>query len=253
MNAMLLAAGEGSRLRPLTLDRPKPMIAIAGAPILEHNVRLLAAHGVRRIVINVHHKPHVIMDYFGDGSRFGVEISYSLEERLLGTAGGIKQASAFLGEEFFVIYGDNLSTCNLNALRDLHERRRATLTMALYERDNPTASGIVGLDANDRVVRFLEKPRADQIFSNWVNAGYLVMNSAVLTHVADGAFSDFGHDVFEPLIAREAPVYGYRMSEKLWWIDNYDDYERTCRAFDDPGSARELALATLPTIERVRN
>lgn len=234
MNAMLLAAGEGSRLRPLTADRPKPMLPIGGVPVLERNLRLLASHGVRRVVINVHYHPEAITAHFGDGARYGVEIIYSFEETLLGTAGGLRRARRWLGEEFFLVYGDNLSTCDLTALHAQHRRHDAVVTMALYERDDPTQSGIVGLDADDRIVRFLEKPRPDQVFSRWVNAGYLVATDAIFDRIpADGVVSDFGHDVFEPLIADGKRVFGYRMGgeERLWWIDTLADYERTQRAF----------------------
>lgn len=245
---MLLSAGEGSRLRPLTLDRPKPMLPIGGIPVLERNVRLLAEHGARRVVINLHYCPDAVTGYFGDGARFGLEIVYSFEATLLGTAGGLRRAQRWLGEEFFLVYGDNLSTCNLTALHAQHRRRDAEVTMALYERDDPTQSGIVGLDAEDRIVRFLEKPRPEQVFSHWVNAGYLVANQAIFERIPpDGVVSDFGHDVFEPLIAAGRPVYGYRMGsrERLWWIDTVADYERTARAFaNDDDAAGAIPLLT---------
>lgn len=232
MKAMILAAGEGTRLRPLTQSKPKPMLSIAGAPILEHNVRLLAAHGVRDIIINLHHCPDAITGYFGDGSRFNVRIQYSYEEQLLGTAGALKRVAHLFEEDFFLVYGDNLTTCNLSALLQLHKARSAALTMALFERDDPRASGIVGVDDNGRITRFLEKPRADQIFSHWVNAGYLVLHPSVLDLIPPQGVSDFGRDVFEPLIELRKPVYGYRMSEGLWWIDSLADYERTNNVLD---------------------
>ncbi len=227
---MVLAAGEGTRLRPLTDDRPKPMIEIAGAPILEHNVRLLAAHGVKEIVVNLHYKPEAIEHYFGDGSRFGVSIVYSHEEHLLGTAGGLKKMErAFTGGDFFLVYGDNLTTLDLGALAAHHRERGAVLTMALFEREDPRQSGIVGLDGDDRIVRFLEKPKDDEIFSHWVNAGFLVLSPRLLDAIPAGRPSDFGRDVVRELLARNEPVYGYRMSEPLWWIDSVEDYERTRR------------------------
>ena len=245
---MLLSAGEGSRLRPLTLDRPKPMLPIGGVPVLERNVRLLAEHGAERIVINLHYHPDAITTHFGDGARFGVEIVYSFEDTLLGTAGGLRRAQRWLGEEFFLVYGDNLATCDLTALLAQHRRHDAVVTMALYQREDPTQSGIVGLDAHDRIVRFLEKPRPDQVFSHWVNAGYLVANEAIFERIPpDGVVSDFGHDVFEPLIATGRPVYGYRMGarEQLWWIDTLADYERTARAFaSDQPPAHATPLLT---------
>jgi NDP-sugar pyrophosphorylase family protein len=232
VQAMILAAGEGSRLRPLTLDKPKPMIPIAGTPILEYNIRLLAAHGVRDLIINLHHCPEVITRHFGDGTRFGVRIRYSREPALLGTAGAVRAVADLFQEDFLLVYGDNLSNCNLSALLAMHFDKRATLTMALYRREDPTASGIVGVDDDARVTRFLEKPQANQVFSNWVNAGYLAMRPSVTDLIPQGRASDFGRDVFVPLLGRGEPVYGYRMTEQLWWIDSVADYERTNRHFE---------------------
>lgn len=229
---MILAAGEGSRLRPLTLQRPKPMIPVAGTPILEYNVRLLAAHGVTDLTINLHHCPDVITEYFGDGSQFGVSIRYSYEPELLGTAGAVRAVPDLFGEDFLLVYGDNLSNCNLSALLAMHFDRRAALTMALYRREDPQASGIVGVDDNGRVTRFLEKPRADQVFSNWVNAGYLAIGPSAAGAIPEGRPSDFGRDVFERLLGIGEPVYGYKMTEELWWIDSIADYERTNRQFE---------------------
>ena len=216
MKAMVLAAGEGSRLGALTEDKPKPMLAVGGVPILERNVRLLARYGVEEIVINLHHRPEVIVDHFGDGSRFGVKITYSFEERLLGTAGALGKVRDIFRDDFFLVYGDNLTTCDLGALMRLHHERAAALTIALYYREDPRASGIVGLDAEDRIVRFVEKPLPDQIFSHWVNAGYLALAPSVLDLIPVSGASDFGHDIFGKL---------------LWWIDSRVDYERTCREF----------------------
>ena len=228
MKAMLLAAGEGSRLSPLTQNKPKPMLEIGGVPILEHNVRLLVRAGVDHIVINLHHCPDAITEHFGDGSRFGVHITYSHEPVLLGTAGGLKNVeSVFESDDFFLVYGDNLTTMDLLRLSSLHRQRAATLTMALFERENPQASGIVEIDAADRIVRFLEKPQADQIFSRWVNAGFLVLSPRVLSFIPPAGPADFGHDVFGALLSGGEPLYGYRMSEPLWWIDSIADYERT--------------------------
>jgi len=228
---MILAAGEGTRLRPLTNDRPKPMIRIGGTPILEHNLRLLVAAGVRQVAINLHHRPEVISEYFGDGSRFGVEITYSHEERLLGTAGAVKKMATFFDSDFFLVYGDNLSTIDLRALAHQHDAKKSVLTMAVIEREDPAESGIVELDKDDRIVRFVEKPAPGNVFSRFVNAGYLVVSAPVLSMIPDDTPSDFGRDVFVRLVGSGALVYAYRMSEGLWWIDSPSDHERTRRTF----------------------
>ena len=178
--AMLLAAGEGRRLRPFTDDRPKPMIEIGGRPILEHTVRLLARYGVRDIAINLHYHPESIVNHFGDGERFGVRIRYSRESELLGTAGAVKKLESFFDEPFLVVYGDNLTDIDVERFSRFHRSNRAIATIALFRRENATESGIVGVTEEGRVTRFLEKPKPDEIFSNWVNAGMLVCEPAIL-------------------------------------------------------------------------
>jgi NDP-sugar pyrophosphorylase family protein len=225
--ALLLAAGEGTRLRPITENISKCMVPIAGRPILEHNIDWLKSFGVTDLVINLHYLPEAITNHFGDGSNWGVQISYSRELELLGTAGAVKNMSSFFDKPFFVWYGDNLSTCRLDRLWELHQKRAGVATIALHYREDATQSGIVGIDENDRVVQFLEKPRTDQIFSHWVNAGILVLEKSVIEAIPSEIPADFGRDVFPALLTSGAALYGYRMSEdeRLWWIDTPFDLE----------------------------
>jgi mannose-1-phosphate guanylyltransferase/phosphomannomutase len=227
MVGFILAAGEGSRLRPYTADRPKPMIEIYGHPILEYNVRALAELGIERIIINTHYREAAIRAYFGDGSRFGVAITYSYEPQLLGTAGALIPVGAQLDETFVLLYGDNLTDCNLQRVVDEHRRTEALATIALFERPDVLASGIVGVDEAGRVTRFLEKPRADEVFSHWVNAGIMIAEPAIRAFVPAAAPSDFGRDVLPAILAAGGRLHGYRMREHLWWIDSIADYERT--------------------------
>jgi NDP-sugar pyrophosphorylase family protein len=237
---MILAAGEGSRLRPLTADRPKPMIEIAGAPILEHNVRRLVQHGFNDLIINVHHQGEVIERHFGDGSRFGAQIRYSREERLLGTAGGVKRAMPMLGDEFLVVYGDNLLICNYSDLFERHTASGAAMTMGLYHRKNPMASGIVEVDGAWRIRRFLEKPQPHEVFSNWVNAGVLAIDARVMDLVPQNEQSDFGRDIVGELLAMGHALFGYPVGTDLWWIDTLEDYERTVELFRHAPAAARL-------------
>jgi NDP-sugar pyrophosphorylase family protein len=229
MRAVILAAGEGQRLRPLTKTVPKPMLTVAGKPILEHNIRLLVRYGVNEIAINTHHCASSIEDHFGDGSEFGAKITYSKEEQLRGTAGALLPLREFLTSTFLVLYGDNLTTCNIGALAERHLSKRAIVTLAVYRRENATAGGIVSIAADGRIVRFLEKPRRDQVFSSLVNAGIMVCDREILDAIPPGV-SDFGTDVLPALIRDEQPLFSYRMDERqehLWWIDSPADYERT--------------------------
>ena len=224
MKAMILAAGGGTRLRPLTERMPKPMVPIAGRPILEYNIRLLAKHGIRELVVNLHHYPDMVVDYFGDGQAWGVSITYSYEPVLLGTAGAVKKVEALFDSTFLMVYGDNLTTCDIGQLCSFHREKKAVGTMALFHRDDPTASGIVGLDEDDRIICFLEKPELHQVFSHWVNAGLLVLEPEVLYYIPADRPSDFGRDILPALIDAGRPLYGYQMSEGLWWIDTLEDY-----------------------------
>lgn len=234
VKATLLAAGRGTRLRPLTDTIPKCMIPIAGKPLLEHNVEWLRRFDVTELVINLHHLPEVVREHFRDGSRWGVRITYSPERELLGTAGSVKKMADYFDGPFFVWYGDNLSTCRLDRLWQFHMARKNSLaTIALYKRDDPTQSGIVGLDENDRITRFLEKPRPEQVFSHWVNAGIYVLDPRVLETIPAEGMADFGRDIFPALLSRNYPLYGYKMSEEegLWWIDTPEDLERIQRGY----------------------
>lgn len=226
MKAMILAAGKGIRLRPLTERMPKPMVSIAGRPILEHTIRLLAKHGIREMVINLHHCPEVVTSYFGDGRAFDVLITYSYEPILLGTAGAVKKVETLFGGTFLVAYGDNLTTCDIGRLCAFHREKRGIGTVALFHRDDPTTSGIASLDESDRITRFLEKPESAQVFSHWVNSGFLVLEPEVLSYIPPDLPSDFGRDILPMLISADRPLYGYRMSEELWWIDTLEDYLR---------------------------
>jgi mannose-1-phosphate guanylyltransferase len=232
MKAMLLAAGEGARLRPLTDKIPKPMLALGGRPILESNVKLLAAHGVRDIAINLHHQPQAITDHFGDGSAYGVRIRYSYEPELLGTAGAVKAMEHFFDDTFYVLYGDNLTDCDLGRLLALHRLNESRLTMALFHRENATASGIAQCAEDGRILKFVEKPREGDVFSPWVNAGALALEPAVLARIPREGPSDFGRDVVPALLAAQERVYGYKMTENLVWIDSPEDYRRAQQAVE---------------------
>jgi NDP-sugar pyrophosphorylase family protein len=225
---MLLAAGSGTRLRPITDRMPKCMVQILGKPVLEHTIRHLCSFGVVDIMVNLSYRPEVVTDYFGDGSRFGVKMRYSFEQEALGTAGGVRNVASFFDGPFFVWYGDNLSNCDLRRLYMFHCQKSSVATIVLHHRDDPTASGIVGLDGDNRIERFLEKPRPDQVFSHWVNAGIFVIEPEALAAIAMNGQPDFGRDVFPALLGKGYSLYGYRMTspEGLWWIDMLEDLSR---------------------------
>lgn len=238
--AMLLAAGSGTRLRPLTDRVPKPMLPVGGRPLIEHTVRALARVGVREIIVNLHHHPDVLPAHFGDGGAWGVTMRYCREAELLGTSGGVKQAARWLaGAPFFVIYGDNLTTCDFDRLAALHASSRAAVTIALFWKDDVSPHSAVELREGDRIVRFVEKPKREEAPSHWISAGMNVMEPDVLEAIPPGR-SDFGFDVFPSLLAAGHRLQGYRMgpSEGLWWIDRLEDYQRVCELWKEGGPPR---------------
>jgi len=205
------------------------MLPVAGKPVLEHNVRLLERYGVREIAINTHHGGDAIVRHFGAGSAFGVKITYSNEEVLRGTAGALLPLRSFLSSPFIVLYGDSLTTCDIGALMAFHRAKSGIATLAVYHRENATAGGIVSMTSDRRIDRFVEKPREDQVFSQWVNAGIMVCEPAILDAIP-AAPSDFGRDILPNLIRSDRKVYGYQMTEpkeRMWWIDSPEDYART--------------------------
>jgi len=201
---MILAAGEGIRLRPLTLSVPKPMVPIANIPLLERTLRWLSSQGVQEVVINLHHRPQAIREAIGDGQRLGLRrVHYSLEETLLGTAGAVKRCQEhFRDAPFYVIYGDNLIEADLRKLSTFHRTQGAEATIALFRADDPASCGLVTTDDSGRVTRFQEKPPPEQVFTNLANAGVYVLEPSVLEDIlSDGAY-DFARELFPSLLAQ---------------------------------------------------
>ncbi len=236
MKAMILAAGEGSRLRPLTDRVPKCMIPVAGKPLMEHTVEWLCRFGITDIVVNVCHLPELIRAHFGDGAKWGARISYSVEERQLGTAGGVRNVASFFGAEpFLVWYGDNLSTCDLARVQEFHGETGGIGTIAVHWREDVSQSGIVELDHRKRVRRFVEKPAPDEVFSHWANAGIYLLEPDVLRLIPTEGPQDFGRDVFPLALAGERGLFGYELSanERLAWIDRPEDLEAVRHRWSD--------------------
>ncbi|MBW7884360.1 MAG: nucleotidyltransferase family protein [Caldilineaceae bacterium] len=225
MKALILAAGKGTRLGHLTAEYPKPMLIVGEQPLLAHHVYWLRSHGVTQIAINLHHAPEVIPGYFGDGSAFGVEIVYSYEPDMLGTAGAAKNLEWFLTERFAVIYGDVFTNMNLGRLAAFHADRLQSLgvesgfSMSLYRVPNPTECGLVEVDSIGHVRRFVEKPPADQVFTDLANAGIVVCDPQILTWIPKDTVFDFGRDLLPKLIQSGHPVFGLPIAGDEYVID----------------------------------
>jgi mannose-1-phosphate guanylyltransferase/phosphomannomutase len=221
-----MAGGEGTRLRPLTSNQPKPMVPIVGKPCMEHILELLRDHGFNDVVITVAFLPQAIRTYFGDGGNLGVNIEYSVEESPLGTAGSVRLASDRLDETFLVISGDALCDIDLNKIVDFHKAKGAAVTIGLKSVENPLEFGIVVTDEDGKVERFLEKPSWGQVFSDTINTGIYVLEPEVLRHIPTDRPFDFSKELFPLLLEMGRPIYGY-VCEGYWQdIGNLDQYRQ---------------------------
>ncbi|MFI5398684.1 MAG: NDP-sugar synthase [Candidatus Binatia bacterium] len=228
MKALLLAAGEGLRLRPLTNDRPKAMVEVGGVPAVAHELAWLCREGVTEVAINLSHKPEVLMDFVGDGKRFGVAVRYSIESGILGTAGALGPLREFFTGSgvFLVLYGDVLTDLAMGPMLRLHQERSADLTMAVTRSTDPTSSGIVGFDANGRVERFVEKPKPGEVFSEWENAAVYLCSERVLDYVGRRVPLDFGHDVVPSMLQDGLKMCAYRSNATFCDIGSPDRLTR---------------------------
>jgi len=216
MRAVVMAGGEGTRLRPMTANQPKPLLPVVNRPILEHVFRLLRRHGLTETVVTVQFLAALVRNYFGDGEELGMQLEYATEEMPLGTAGSVRNARQALGDEpFVVISGDALTDIDLTALLRFHREKGALVTVALKSVPNPLEFGIVIAGEDGRVERFLEKPTWGQVFSDTVNTGIYVMEPEALDQVAPGEVVDWSADVFPALLSSGAPLYGY-VADGYW-------------------------------------
>lgn len=224
MKAVIMAGGEGSRLRPLTCNRPKPMVPIANRPVMEHIIELLKKYGINDIAVTLQYMPEIIKDYFGDGSEFGVNLKYFTEEVPLGTAGSVKNAEKFLNEPFIVISGDALTDIDLEKALAFHRSRGAVATLVLKRVESPIEYGVVVTDQAGKITRFLEKPSWGEVFSDTVNTGIYVLNPEILEYIEPNRMFDFSKDVFPVLLKEGQPMFGF-VTEDYWCdIGDLDAY-----------------------------
>ncbi|KUP96301.1 mannose-1-phosphate guanyltransferase [Thermobifida cellulosilytica] len=236
MKAVVMAGGEGTRLRPMTANQPKPLLPVVNRPIMEHVLRLLKRHGFDDTVVTVQFLATLIRNYFGDGEELGMNLRYVAEEVPLGTAGSVKNAEEHLrGEPFIVISGDALTDIDLTDMVRFHRENGAMVTIGLKRVANPLEFGIIIVDDDGRIQRFLEKPTWGQVFSDTVNTGIYIMEPEVLEHVAPGENVDWSSDVFPRLLKDGAPLYGY-IAEGYW--EDVGTHESYLRAQADVLSGR---------------
>jgi mannose-1-phosphate guanylyltransferase/mannose-1-phosphate guanylyltransferase/phosphomannomutase len=229
MRAMILAAGLGTRLRPITYAMPKPMVPVLGRPVMEHIVRLLTRHGFGEAIANLHWFPETIEGHFGDGSAFGIELSYSREERLLGTSGGVRKAAGFLGDSFLVISGDALTDIDLTAMREFHESHDGIATLATKRVEDTSQFGVAITGADGRIQGFQEKPDPTEALSDLANCGIYMFRKEIFDFFpAPGTakvagpddppgFADWATDVFPALLEGDVPFYSHKID--AYWND----------------------------------
>ncbi|HWD53920.1 MAG TPA: sugar phosphate nucleotidyltransferase [Acidimicrobiales bacterium] len=215
MKAVIMAGGEGTRLRPQTSNLPKPMLPLVGRPMMEHIVSLLRRHGITDIVVTVAFLPNAIRSYFGDGSELGVRMVYATEESPLGTAGSVRNAMEQLTERFLVISGDVLTDINLTEIVAFHEKNDALATIALSAVENPLEFGIVITREDGSIERFLEKPGWGQVFSDTINTGIYVLEPEIFERIPAGRSVDFSGEVFPSALEDGRPLYGY-VADGYW-------------------------------------
>ncbi len=215
MKAMILAAGGGTRLYPLTFSIPKPMAPVVNIPVMEHIVELLVRQGFNEIMVNLSYLPHLIEDYFGDGSRWGARILYSKEKEPLGTAGGVKKVSSFFDDTFLVIGGDDLTDVDLMKGIAFHREHSSLATIGLSRVEDPTQYGVVVADPAGRILSFQEKPALEEAASLMANTGIYIFEPEILKYIPQDTFYDFGRQLFPLLLQKKAPFYSWE-AEGYW-------------------------------------
>jgi mannose-1-phosphate guanylyltransferase len=218
VKAAMLVGGFGTRLRPLTITTPKPMLPLVNVPFLEIELLHLKQYGVDEVILSTGYLPAVFDEYFGDGSRLGIKLTHVTEDEPLGTCGAIKNVAEHLGKDpVIVCNGDILTDLDIGALLDRHNEKGAVVTITLTPVEDPTAYGLVPLDADGRITEFLEKPSWDQVVTNMINAGTYVLDPAVLEAVPPGENYSFERQLFPDLLEQGEPMFGF--PSDCYWLD----------------------------------
>ena len=218
MKAVIMAGGEGTRLRAVTGTLPKPMVPLLGKPMLEHIVTLLRKNGFDELCMALKYRAGDIIAHFGDGDRFGVKICYSIEKEALGTAGAVKNCRDFYGDgDFLVISGDCACDMDLSLFARVHIESGAAATVALHRDGCPLRYGLAVTDGEGRIRAFVEKPSWNRVVTDLVNTGIYMLSPKVMEYVPDGQPFDFGKDLFPKLLRENVPVYG--MDPGGYWCD----------------------------------
>ncbi|MBQ9264727.1 MAG: NTP transferase domain-containing protein, partial [Clostridia bacterium] len=215
--AIIMAGGEGVRLRPLTCHVPKPLVPLLGEPVMGYALRLLKRHGVTDVGATLWYQPRAIRSAFGRGEKYGVQLRYYEETVPLGTAGSVKMAQDHLKGSFFVLSGDGLTDCDLTQALNFHREKGALATLVLRRVHVPLPYGVVMTEPDGKITRFIEKPVWSRVFSNLVNTGIYILEPEIFDHIPDTGAPDFGKDIFPALIEKGLPVFGFETA--AYWCD----------------------------------
>ena len=217
MKAVVLVGGEGTRLRPLTYITVKAMVPVLNKPFIEYIIRHLSRHNISEIILAIGYQPDRITEYFTDERQLGTKLVYSIETEQLGTAGAVKNAEPYIDDTLFAMNGDIFTDLDFTEMLHFHKNRGAKVTIALTPVEDPSRFGVVETDSNQRVTRFVEKPKREQVVCNMINAGVYVIETEVLRRIPEGKRCMFEHDIFPSLVAEGEPVFGY--TTDVYWMD----------------------------------
>lgn len=254
MIAMVMCAGEGTRLRPLTLERPKPLMPLANKPVLQYTLENLRKHGITEVVVNVSYLGDQIRNHFKDGAALGMKIHYSPEEKPWGTAGGVKRAESYFlkhdDPDFLITSGDGLTDIDFARVVREHKKKKALGTMVLKRVDQRFEYGVTLTDSKGRIKKFVEKPLFGDFFSNQVNTGIYIFHRDIFKHIPAKTFYDFGKQVWPELLKKKKLIYG--VETDCFWTDigNIPEYRRAQRMLMEGTSG--LHLDGIEVAPRVR-
>jgi NDP-sugar pyrophosphorylase family protein len=227
MKVFIMAAGLGTRLRPLTYSIPKPLVPIVNTPVIGHLMNNLKKYNMRDVVVNLHYQPELIKEYLeNNNKKWKMNIIYSFEKKLYGTAGGVKLKEDLFDKNFVVTSGDGLSSINFEKLVEYHKKKKAIATIALKPVDLKLEYGVVCVDNRNKITDFLEKPSLNKIFSNFVNTGIYVFEPVIFKYIPKNRFYDFGSQLLPKLVKFSLPVYGYIMDEYWCDVGNLSEYKK---------------------------
>jgi len=224
MQAVIMAGGFGTRLRPLTNNIPKPMVPIVNKPILEHLISLLKIHNIKEYIVLLYYEPEIISNFLKDGQHLDVDIKYILPDRDYGTAGAVKLSEKYITDDFLVISGDVLTNFNLSEFHNFHKEKNSTATISLYSSENPLQYGIVLMDNDNKIVRFLEKPSSSEVFSDTINTGIYYFSKEIFNYIPEGENFDFSGDLFPLLLGKGIPLYGFKSNGYWRDVGNLEEY-----------------------------